>query len=174
MFLRGHFGGTSRLLLGQVLQMLGKCPTVISGSGVWLKFECVVFSIEMLVFGVKRICLYRQMFVFSTISVFVFCLEVGLETPQKEQKLGKKCFCESSFQVGMKVKKGQKQDRAERTQKGYLTSAMYFFADVKQSSCILSSLPCFFLYFFQARLYLKWSFAGTFPLIHTYSCINAV
>ena len=42
--------------------------------------------------------------------------------------------------------KGQKQGRDERMQEDYSTSAVYF-ADVGQSSCVLSSLPCFCPFF---------------------------
>ena len=44
--------------------------------------------------------------------------------------LGKKCFCKTSFQLEMSLKKGQKQGRDERTHEDYLTSAKYT-ADVR-------------------------------------------
>ena len=56
----------------------------------------------------------------------VFYLEGGLETSQKEQKLGKS-FYKTSFHLGMGPKKVQKQGRDESTQKDYHTSAVYFF-----------------------------------------------
>ena len=49
-------------------------------------------------------------------NTFVFYLEVRLETLQKDLKLWKKCFCKSSFQVGMDLKKYRNKAWDETTQ----------------------------------------------------------
>ena len=64
-------------------------------------------------------------------------MEGGLENPKKELKLGEDSLCKTSFQLGMGLKKGQKQGRDERTQEDYPTSAVYFFQ-------MLGSLLAFF------------------------------
>ena len=56
----------------------------------------------------------QKVFVSSTINAFVFCLEGGLENPQKRTR-GKSCS-KTSFQLRMDLKKGQKQGRDERMQ----------------------------------------------------------
>ena len=58
-----------------------------------------------------------------------------------------KSFCRTSFQLRMNLKKGQKQDRNERTQKDYPTSAKLHSKCIGQPSCILSCLPCFCPFF---------------------------
>ena len=71
-----------------------------------------------------------------------------------------KSFCKTSFQVGMDLKKVQKQGRDERTQEDYPKSAVYF------CRCrvvfLRSFISTLFLYFFQLHLYLKSSFTETF------------
>ena len=60
-----------------------------------------------------------------------------------------KSFCITSFQLGMGLKKVQKQRRDERMQDDYPTSAVYF------CRCrvvfLYSFISALFLYFFQAR-----------------------
>ena len=56
-------------------------------------------------------------------KVFAFYLEHGLETPQKEQKLGVKGFSKTSVMDG--VKKEQKQGRDERMQEHSPTSTTF-------------------------------------------------
>ena len=46
--------------------------------------------------------------------MFIFYLKVGLETPQNQLKLGKG-FCTTAFEVGMDLKKAQRQDKDEGT-----------------------------------------------------------
>ena len=45
-----------------------------------------------------------KVFISSTINAFIFYLEGSLENPEKEQKLGKKSFHKTSFQLGMGLK----------------------------------------------------------------------
>ena len=77
--------------------------------------------------------------------------------------LGKKSFCKTSFQVGMELKKVQKQGRDERTQEDYPTSAKI------HTRCrvvfLRSFISALFLYFFRLHPYLKSSFTETFPLV---------
>ena len=71
-----------------------------------------------------------------------------------------KSFCKTWFQVGMELKKVQKQGRDERMQEDYLTSAK------KNTRCrvvfLRSFISALFLYFFQLHPYLKSSFTETF------------
>ena len=60
------------------------------------------------------------MFVCSTITLFVFYLEGGLENPRKERNLGEKPFSKTLFQLRMELKKGKKQGRDERMQEDYV------------------------------------------------------
>ena len=125
---------------------------------VWIKFKCV-FSMHLSP-APKCLSPVRNTFVSSTKSVHLqhskcICLlfvEVGLETPRKS--MGKN-FCTTLFQVGMDLKKVQKQGRDERTQEHYPTSAVYF---------LHSFISALFLYSFQVYPYLKWSFTEIFSL----------
>ena len=67
-----------------------------------------------------------ELFVWSTISTFVFYLEAGLESPGKKNGNQWKSFSKTSFQLSMALKKGQKQGRYERPQEDYATPAVYF------------------------------------------------
>ena len=78
-------------------------------------FNSFVSSTKVFVSGVKRVRLQHN-------NAFVFYLEVGLETPQKEKKLGKKVSVKLDFKLGMDLKKVQKQGRDERMQEDYPTS----------------------------------------------------
>ena len=58
------------------------------------------------------------MFVSSTINVFLFYLEGGLENSQeKKTETREKGFCKTSFQLRMDQNKGQKQGRDEEHKK---------------------------------------------------------
>ena len=63
------------------------------------------------------------------------------------------------------MKKVQKQGRDERTQEDYPTSAVYF-ADVGQSSCVLSSLPCFCTFSAPSLLEIEF-YKSFFPSFYT-------
>ena len=95
-----------------------------------------------------------KVFVCSTINTFVFYLEGCLENTQKRTELRKKPFSKTSFQLRMELKKGQKQDRDERMQEEYPTSAVYFL----QMSCSLLAFfhLCFVCPFFFSSI-LNWS-----------------
>ena len=56
-----------------------------------------------------------KVFICSTINAFIFYLEGGLENPSNEWNVGEKSSSNISFQLRMKVKKGQKVGRYERT-----------------------------------------------------------
>ena len=76
------------------------------------------------------------MFISSTINVFVFYLEGGLETPEKEQKL-EKSFCRTLYQLRVDLRKWGKQGRNEKKQQDYPTYSMYILQE-------LGSLTVFF------------------------------
>ena len=71
-----------------------------------------------------------------------------------------KSFCKTWFQVGMELKKVQKQGRDERTQEDYPTSAQI------HTRCrvvfLRSFISALFLYLYQLHPYLKSSFTETF------------
>ena len=48
---------------------------------------------------------HAKVFVCSTINVFVFYLEGGLENPRKKTKTREKSLCKTSFQLRMGLKK---------------------------------------------------------------------
>ena len=58
-----------------------------------------------------------------------------------------KSFCKTSFQVGMDLKKVQKQGRDQRMHHDCPIRLHKHTADVGLSCCVLSSLPCFCTFF---------------------------
>ena len=133
---------------------------------VWMKFERV-FSMHLSP-APKCLSPVRNAFVSSTKGVNLqhnkrICLlfESWFRNPQKKDTM-EKSFCATSFQVGMDLKKVQKQGRDQRTQEHYPTPAVYF------CRCrvvfLHSFISALFLYSFQVHPYLKWSFTETFSL----------
>ena len=78
--------------------------------------------------------------------------------------LRKNCSCKTSFQVGMDLKKVQKQGMRWKKARKLPDICQKYTADVGQSICILTS-HVLFLHFFLVQPYLKWSLAETFSLV---------
>ena len=102
------------------------------------------------------------MFVSSTNSVHLqlnkhvhFYLEVGLETSQKEQKVGGK-FLQNFISSRMDLKKVQHKNKAEigGVQEDYPTSAVYFLR-MYRVVFLHSFVPALFVHFLQVDPYLK-------------------
>ena len=87
-----------------------------------------------------------KVFSFSTIKMFNFYLEGGLENHWKRTETRGKSLCRTSFQLRMRLKKVQKQGRDERTQEDYPTSAMYFLL-MTWVVFLRSLISALFLYF---------------------------
>ena len=89
------------LLKSQQLVYLIKA--VSDKQGVWILEKAHVF-LESWLLPRLLSSIAKSMFVSSTINTFIFYLELCLETPNKEQKLGEYSFCKTSFQVRMDLK----------------------------------------------------------------------
>ena len=118
---------------------------------VWLKFERA-FS--------TRSSPARNGFVSSSITRSSSNQKLVQKPPKKEQKLGKKVSVKLDFKLGWSRK--EYRNKAEMKERKKTTLHLVcIFADVGQSSCVLSSLPCFCT-FFGSIPNLKSSFTETF------------
>ena len=95
------------------------------------------------------------MFVCSTINTFVFYLEGGLENTRKRTETREKSLWKTWFQLGMGLKKVQKQGRDERMQGDYPISALYFCRC--QVVFLRSFISALFLYFSQPHYIPNWN-----------------
>ena len=102
----------------------------------------------------RELCLSPapKVFISSTLSVFVYYLEVGLETPLKNTNREKICS-KTSFQVGMDARKVQKQSRNEIMQVDYWS----WYWSISTWNQVRKN---FFLVL--VHFYLKWSSAEIF------------
>ena len=114
-------------------------------------FNAFVFSTKVFVSSLKRVRLQLN-------NVFIFWLEVSLETPEKRTETTGKSFCKTWFQVGIELKKYRNKDRM---QEDCPTSAVYF----RRCRVVFlrSFISALFLYFFQLHPNLESSFTENFP-----------